>query len=57
MTVDRSKAVTSEVDGHTYYFCSAHCLQAFEADPDRYGGASGVPAESGRAQHHVHAHH
>ncbi len=33
MTVDRSKAVTKEVDGETYYFCSDHCLHAFEADP------------------------
>jgi uncharacterized membrane protein YraQ (UPF0718 family)/YHS domain-containing protein len=57
MTVDRSKAVTSEVAGHTHYFCSTHCRQAFEADPERYVGASGVPAEPGRAQHHVHAHH
>jgi uncharacterized membrane protein YraQ (UPF0718 family)/YHS domain-containing protein len=31
MTVDRAKAVTKEFDGQTYYFCSTHCLHAFEA--------------------------
>ncbi len=36
MKVDRAKAVTKELGGETYYFCSAHCLHAFEADPDRY---------------------
>ncbi len=36
MTVDRAKAVTKQLDGETYYFCSTHCLHAFEADPDKY---------------------
>ncbi len=30
MKVDRDKAVTKEVGGKTYYFCSTHCLHAFE---------------------------
>jgi hypothetical protein len=33
MTVDRSKAVSKELGGETYYFCSNHCLHAFEANP------------------------
>jgi hypothetical protein len=33
MKVDRSKALTAEVDGKTFYFCSNHCLRKFEADP------------------------
>jgi YHS domain-containing protein len=33
MKVDRAKAVRKEVAGETYYFCSEHCLHAFEADP------------------------
>jgi YHS domain-containing protein len=33
MTVDRAKAVTKELAGETYYFCSDHCLHAFEAAP------------------------
>ncbi|HET7054317.1 MAG TPA: permease [Solirubrobacterales bacterium] len=38
MKVDRGKAVRKELDGETLYFCSDHCLGAFEADPDRYRG-------------------
>src|SRR6476620_4576049 len=33
MTVDRAKAATLEVDGHTFYFCSEHCRHAYAADP------------------------
>jgi len=36
MTVDRSKAVRKDFGGETHYFCSNHCLHAFEADPYRY---------------------
>jgi uncharacterized membrane protein YraQ (UPF0718 family) len=32
MKVDRAKAVRKEVAGETYYFCSEHCLHAFETD-------------------------
>jgi len=53
MKVDRDKAVTKELGGETYYFCSTHCLHAFEADPDTYSRAS-TPAD--RA-HPPHAHH
>ncbi|MGH2868474.1 MAG: permease [Solirubrobacteraceae bacterium] len=35
MKVDRDKAVTKQVGGQTYYFCSTHCRHAFEADPER----------------------
>jgi uncharacterized membrane protein YraQ (UPF0718 family)/YHS domain-containing protein len=37
MKVDRDKALTNESGDHTYYFCSKHCLHAFEADPRRIG--------------------
>jgi uncharacterized membrane protein YraQ (UPF0718 family) len=42
MKVDREKAATKEVVGETYYFCSAGCLQAFEAEPEKYvrGGST-----------------
>jgi uncharacterized protein len=30
MTVDRAKAITKDVGGERHYFCSAHCLAAFE---------------------------
>jgi uncharacterized protein len=40
MKVDRGKAVTKEVGGETFYFCSEHCLHAFEVDPNRYAHGS-----------------
>jgi uncharacterized protein len=36
MKVDRANAAHKVVAGHTYYFCSEHCLEEFEVDPDRY---------------------
>jgi len=30
MKVDRAKAIRKDVTGETFYFCSEHCLQAFE---------------------------
>ncbi len=34
MTVDRGSAAGTFVfGGRTYYFCSVHCLRAFEANP------------------------
>ena len=48
MKVDREKAVTTELAGQTDYFCSAHCLQAYESDPDRYGGPSDRSALAGK---------
>ncbi len=33
MRVDRAKAVTKEIAGETFYFCSEHCLHAFESEP------------------------
>jgi uncharacterized membrane protein YraQ (UPF0718 family)/YHS domain-containing protein len=37
MKVDRSKAVRKDFAGETFYFCSEHCLHAFEADPPMGG--------------------
>jgi uncharacterized membrane protein YraQ (UPF0718 family)/YHS domain-containing protein len=53
MTVDRDKAVTKEFGGRTYYFCSDHCLHAFEADPEKYLSGT-APASH---DHAAHAHH
>jgi YHS domain-containing protein len=44
MTVDRGRAVTRVLDGHTYYFCSEHCAHAFTP------GSESVHAEAA----HVH---
>jgi uncharacterized protein len=38
MKVDRAKAVKKEFAGQTFYFCSEHCLHAFEATPSAHGG-------------------
>lgn len=38
MKVDRAKAIRKDFGGETFYFCSEHCLHAFELDPDRYSG-------------------
>jgi uncharacterized protein len=43
MKVDRAKAVTKSVEGRTLYFCSQHCLHAFEAP-----GGRPTPAGSAR---------
>jgi uncharacterized membrane protein YraQ (UPF0718 family)/YHS domain-containing protein len=53
MKVDRIKAFTKEFGGETYYFCSTHCLHAFEAEPDKYRRGN-APADRGHA---AHAHH
>jgi YHS domain-containing protein len=41
MTVDRSKALTLDHAGRTYYFCSEGCRDSFQANPDRYTDQSG----------------
>jgi Cu+-exporting ATPase len=39
MKVDPANAAAEvEHAGHTYYFCSAHCAQKFNAEPERYAG-------------------
>jgi uncharacterized protein len=50
MSVDRDKAVTKQLSGEIYYFCSNHCLHAFEADPDRYMRAT-APVDHEHAGH------
>jgi uncharacterized membrane protein YraQ (UPF0718 family) len=47
MKVDRDKALRSEAGGETHYFCSEHCLHAFEgASPDAYTGEPEAAAGS-----------
>ena len=52
MRVERTKAVTKELAGETFYFCSEHCLHAFEADPSKYLDVRGRPAERRAADPH-----
>jgi uncharacterized protein len=44
MRIDRAKALGVEHGGRTYGFCSAHCRDRFEADPQRYAAGDGAPA-------------
>jgi uncharacterized membrane protein YraQ (UPF0718 family) len=48
MRVDRQKAVRKEVAGEALYFCSEHCLHAYEAEPARY---QAHPASEGERAH------
>lgn len=52
MSVDRDKALTMELDGKTFYFCSNHCRHALAADPRKY---LRTPAPANHA-HRTHAH-
>jgi YHS domain-containing protein/uncharacterized membrane protein YraQ (UPF0718 family) len=54
MKVDRAKAVTKEVGGETLYFCSNHCLHAFEADPEKYLTGDAPARADPRHVSHVH---
>ena len=53
MKVDRDKAATKEFAGDTYYFCSTHCLHAFETDPAKYlrGNSQADHVQAARADH------
>lgn len=48
MKVDRDKAISKQIASETYYFCSNHCLHAFEPDSERYMRGSG-PADHAQA--------
>jgi uncharacterized membrane protein YraQ (UPF0718 family)/YHS domain-containing protein len=52
MKVDRTKALTLEHAGGTYFFCSEDCREHFEADPGQYVRKGREPVES----RVVHAH-
>ena len=46
MKVDRGKALTAEHAGRTFHFCSEHCRERFEADPEEYAGSSAKRVEA-----------
>jgi uncharacterized protein len=54
MTVDRKTPHRSEYQGRTIYFCSAHCKQRFDEDPERYVGPreAAVLVHAGEPGHH-----
>src|SRR4051812_11026997 len=45
MTIDRADSVGEhEYRGTTYYFCNAHCLEQFRADPEQFLNPDAQPA-------------
>jgi YHS domain-containing protein len=49
MKVDCAKAMTREIGGETYYFCSSHCMDTFEPGPDpAHTHAAGRPVTHAR---------
>lgn len=32
----RQSAAETDYDGRTYYFCTEHCKEVFQQDPDRF---------------------
>jgi uncharacterized protein len=48
MKVDRAKAITKELGGETFYFCSEHCRDAFELDPGQHSGGTPNPLQVDR---------
>jgi len=53
MRVDRARAVRQEVAGETLYFCSEHCVHAFELDPSSYAPPPGERRGSAAPAHHA----
>ena len=50
MSVGTSWAKSTVHQGRTYYFCTAKCREAFEAEPERYTGSKSGP-ESKTTEH------
>jgi uncharacterized protein len=46
MKVDRGKALKRDFDGETFYFCSEHCLHAFENERSGYSDPAPDAAEA-----------
>ena len=56
MTVDETKAMRSDRDGRSYYFCSAHCQRKFLAAPELRALPAASPRQSDQdhSRHHGH---
>jgi uncharacterized membrane protein YraQ (UPF0718 family)/YHS domain-containing protein len=55
MKVDRAKALRKDNADESYYFCSEHCLHAFEADPHQYAALPATLMAAGALPHDPHA--
>ena len=49
MKVDKAKAVRLDFGDETFYFCSEHCLHAFEIAPDDHLARDPTPPGETRA--------
>ncbi|MDT7902148.1 MULTISPECIES: YHS domain-containing protein [Acidianus] len=47
MEVDENSQYKTMYKGKVYYFCSPHCMKAFQKDPEKYlkEGPKGMPNE------------
>jgi uncharacterized protein len=54
MKVDRTKAIRIDFGGQTFYFCSEHCLHAFEVDPAAHVRGSSAGHETRMTDVHAH---
>lgn len=54
MKVDRAKAIRMDFGEDTFYFCSEHCLHAFEVDPRAHLGGSSGGQETQMTDAHAH---
>ena len=56
MTVDETKALRSEREGKSYYFCSEHCQRKFLAAPEVSAPPATSPPQSDHDQSRHHGH-
>jgi uncharacterized membrane protein YraQ (UPF0718 family)/YHS domain-containing protein len=54
MRVDKAKAIRMNFGEQTFYFCSEHCLHAFEVDPVEHVGGSSGRRETRTIDAHAH---
>jgi len=54
MKVDKAKAIQMDFAGQTFYFCSEHCLRAFETSPAEHFGRASAASETKVADAHAH---
>ncbi len=54
MKVDKAKAIHMDFAGETLYFCSEHCLHAFETNPAGHSREPSAASKAKTAQAHVH---
>jgi uncharacterized membrane protein YraQ (UPF0718 family)/YHS domain-containing protein len=54
MKVDKAKAIRMDFGEDTFYFCSARCLHAFEANPAEHSGGRSARSKANVADAHAH---